>query len=354
MINYLRKDLWDLKPYDANQQECKYKLDANESPWDLPEKIRAKLSNEILKGMNFNHYPDSDATELRKAIARYCNVDPENIIVGSGSDELIHTIISAFIEKGDTVLCPNPSFGMYKIFTKIAGGSPIEVPLDKDYKYQPDLILEMANKYKPKVIFLCTPNNPTGNSIPSSDIKTILDKFSGIVVIDEAYIEFAANSLAEDILKYPNGIVLRTFSKALGMAGLRIGYSISNKDLALQIYRAKPPYNVNTFSQKVAVLVLENIDIINKRISYIKEQRRKLVASLNRIEGIYSYPTEANFVLIKVPDGDKVYNALLERGILVRNFSNHPLLENCLRITVGDEDANKAFYRALKEIISSL
>lgn len=351
MIKYLRKDLWDLKPYDANQQECKYKLDANENPWDLPEKIRAELSEEILKGMDFNQYPDSDARELKKAIARYCNVDAENIIVGSGSDELIHIITSAFVEKEDTVLCPTPSFGMYKIFTKIAGGTPIEVPLDQDYKYQTDVILEMAKKYNPKIIFLCTPNNPTGNSIPFSDIKTILNTFSGIVVIDEAYIEFAGKSMAEDILKYSNGIVLRTFSKAMGLAGLRIGYSICNTDLALQIYRVKPPYNLNTFSQKAAILSLENIDIIQQRISYIKEQRKKLIALLNGIEGIHTYPTESNFILIRVPDGDKVYNALLEQGILVRNFSNHPLLENCLRITVGDEHANDALYRALKEII---
>jgi len=274
MKNYLREDLRGFKPYEAYQQEYKYKLDANESPWDLPEKIRIQLSKEIIKGCSFNRYPDSEATDLREAIAQYCDVESENIIVGSGSDELIHILISAFVEKGDNVLCPTPSFGMYKIFTKIAGGNPVEFPLDTAYKYQLNTIMKAIEKYHPKMIFLCTPNNPTGNSMSLSDIKKILKVSPGIVVIDEAYMEFGNKSIAKDILNYPNGIVLRTFSKAMGLAGLRIGYSICNRELASQVYNVKPPYNVNTFSQRAALLCLENLDIIRQRISYIKEQRK--------------------------------------------------------------------------------
>jgi len=352
MIKYLRKDLWDLKPYDANQQRCKYKLDANESPWDLPEKIKMELSQEIMNGLNANRYPDSDATDLRKAIAQYCDVEPENILVSSGSDELIHILTNAFVEKGDAVLCPTPSFGMYKIFTKISGGVPVEVPLDGNYNYQIDVFLEAIKRHNPKMIFLCTPNNPTGNDMPTSDIMKILDSFSGIVVIDEAYIEFGNESMTKKILDYPNGIVLRTFSKAIGLAGLRIGYSICNKELAFQLYKVKPPYNVNTFSQKAAYICLKNIEIIRRRILYIKEQRENLIALLNQIDGVHTYPTKSNFILIQVPDGNRVYNALLSQGILVRNFSDHPMLKNCLRITVGDEEANNALYKALKEVVS--
>jgi len=352
MKKYLRRDLWDLKAYNANQLECEYKLDANESPWDLPEKIKIELSRMIMEGFNANRYPDSDATDLRKDIAQYCEVDPENILVGSGSDELIHIIINAFIEKGDVVLCPAPSFGMYKMFTKISGGIPVEIPLDVCYNYQTDLILEAVKKHNPKMIFLCTPNNPTGNAIPISDIRRILDFFSGIVVIDEAYIEFGNESMTKKILDYPNGIVLRTFSKAMGLAGLRIGYSICNKELASQIFIVKPPYNINTFSQKAASICLKNLDIIHQRVLYIKEQRENLKTLLKQIDGVYVYPSEANFILIRVPDGNKVYKALLEQGILVRNFSDHPMLKNCLRITVGDEEANNALYKALEEIVS--
>ncbi len=352
MKNYLRNDLVDLVPYAEEEKIlAKYKLDTNESPWDIPSRVREALVKEIMDGSNFNRYPDSNSTLLREAIGEYCNVSSKQVVVGSGSDELIQMLVTAFIDKGDTVVFPTPSFSMYKIFTLIAGGRPVEIPLGIDFKYNVEDIKSAICKYGSKLVFLCSPNNPTGNIIGTNDVLEIAQNFDGIVVVDEAYGEFTQKSTINLIDKCPNIIVLKTFSKALGLAGLRIGYSISTPALAKQISKVKPPYNINSFSQKAAIITLENLDIVKKRVYEILKQREFLYQALINIPGIKVYPSEANFLLIHVPNGDSTWQKLIEKGILVRNFSQNPYLKNCLRVTIGDQIANQALVDALKEIM---
>ena len=353
MRNYLRDELINLMAYNEGEgtNTVRYKLDANECPWDMSDLVRKALVKEIIDGPKFNIYPDSNSYYLRKSIGKYCKVSPDQIIVGSGSDELIQMLVTAFVGQGDTVICPAPSFGMYKIFTLIAGGRPVEVPLDKDFQYNPDDFASAISKHKPKLMFLCSPNNPTGNVIELNQVLKMVKDFDGIVVVDEAYGEFTKKTSLDLIDECPNIIVLRTFSKALGLAGLRIGYSVCQSELASQISKVKPPYNLNSFSQRAAIITLENMDTVNKRISKILEQRDLLYQALKGMPSIKVYPTEGNFLLIRVPDGNSTWEKLMDRGILVRNFSHNPYLENCLRITIGDETANQVFLEAIKEIM---
>ncbi|SFP62597.1 histidinol-phosphate transaminase [Caldicoprobacter faecalis] len=351
MAEFLRNDLKALKPYKVRSVPYKIKLDANESPYDLPEAIRQQLVKELMEGCQFNRYPDSDATALRQAISRYCGVSPDEVMVGAGSDELIRVIISAFVGKGDGVLCPSPSFTMYGIFTHIAGGIPVEVPLDDNFDYDVSAFYKAIEQYKPRVVFICSPNNPTGNVIDKDELMKLIKAFNGVVVVDEAYGEFCGDSIADQIVNYPNALVLKTFSKAFGLAGLRVGYLIGNRKLVEQVYAVKPPYNLNSFSQKAAQLVLENIDLFRSRIASMIHERERLYDKLRGVKGIEVYPSKANFLLIKVPDAEMVYKKLIGEGILVRNFPNDPRLKNYLRITVGTRQDNDAFVETLKRIL---
>jgi histidinol-phosphate aminotransferase len=349
MRRYLRPDLLDLSPYKAGNETYRIKMDANESPYDLPLRVREILADELLEGNSLNLYPDSDANKLREQIAEYLGLNMENILIGTGSDELIHIIIEAFVGKGERVLCPTPSFGMYKIFTRIAAGTPVEYALDGSFDTSADAILEAARKCSPKIIFICTPNNPTGNVLPSDDIIQILENFDGVVAVDEAYGEFADETMANQVKEFGNLVVLKTFSKAMGLAGLRIGYSAACKSLTDEIYMVKPPYNINSFSQRAAMLVLDEIDLMRERIRQIVAAREWLYNELKSLDGITVFPSRANFLLIKVPNGRLIYERLLKRGILVRHYIGHPVLENCLRITLGLDEDNKEFLQALKE-----
>jgi len=348
---FLRDDIKDLKPYRVYNIPYRIKLDANESPFDLPDAIRQQLAKELMEGYGFNRYPDSDATALRQAISRYCGVSIDEVMVGAGSDELIRTVISAFVGKGDAVLCPTPSFTMYEVFTRIAGGIPVQVPLGEGFDYDMDGFYKAIERHKPKLVFISSPNNPTGNVIDREDLINLIEAFNSVVVVDEAYGEFYGESVASHILNYPNAVVLKTFSKAFGLAGLRVGYLIANRRLVEGIYTVKPPYNLNSFSQRAAQLVLENIDIFSNRIAAIVNERERVYGKLRAIKGVEVYPSKANFLLVKVPDAEKIHKQLMGEDILVRNFSNDPRLKNCLRITIGTRQDNDTLLDALERML---
>lgn len=351
MDKFMRDDLKGLKPYKVDSIPYRIKMDANESPYDLPDAIRQRLANELMRGYQFNRYPDSDATALKEAISRYCGVSPQEVMVGAGSDELIRVVISAFVGKGDVVLYPNPSFTMYEVFTRIAGGIPIGVPLGESFNYDMSRFYRAMEQHKPKLIFICSPNNPTGNVIHKDELMKLVTTFNGVVVVDEAYGEFCGHSIASQMTNYPNALVLKTFSKAFGLAGLRVGYLIGNRELIEGIYAVKPPYNVSSFSQRAAQLVLENMSIFSSRIASIVSEREWMYHKLRGFKGIEVYPSKANFLLIKVPNAQNVHKELIREGILVRNFPNHPRLKDHLRITVSTRQDNEYFIKALERIL---
>jgi histidinol-phosphate aminotransferase len=351
MTAFLRQDLSNLSPYTIEQIPYTIKLDANESPFDLPQNVRISLATEIMGGLRFNRYPDSDANHLREKLASNLGLHKNQLLVGTGSDELLQIIINTFVSKNDTVLCPYPSFGMYAVFTRIAGGVPIDVPLDENFAYNLDRFFHCVKKYAPKIVFLCSPNNPTGNLVNKEDILELLKGYNGIVVLDEAYVEFSGTSLIRELVEYPNAIVLRTFSKAFGLAGLRVGYLAANKELAEDLYRVKPPYNISNFSQRAACIMLDHTDEIKERVSEIISSREEMFGSFAKSNGLKPYPSEANFILVRFPDAKRIYNRLLENGILVRNFQNNVPLGDCLRITVGEKHENLNLIISLQQIM---
>lgn len=354
MLNELiRAEVRDLKPYHANQIACKYKMDANESPFDITVEFKSRLSEIILNTPELNLYPDTDSTLLRKALSEKWNVSDNMIMVGNGSDQVIQVLINTFVGKGDKVLFPVPSFSMYSITTKIAGGTPVSFILkeENNFKYDVKEILDTAEKERPKIIFLCTPNNPTGNVLELSEIEEIVKKSpNSIIAVDEAYAEFGGVSAVSLINKYKNLIILRTFSKALGLAGVRCGYSISNRDLTEYLNKVRPPYNLNSFTQKAALLCLENSTIIDNNIEYIKSERNHIYDRLLEIPYINPFNSSANFLLIKCTDIDCTFNSLLKDGILVRSFKGAIEIENCIRVTIGNSEQNEAFLKSIKNI----
>ncbi|HHW70665.1 MAG TPA: histidinol-phosphate transaminase [Clostridiales bacterium] len=346
-MDYLRSDLKDLIPYKASNIEYDIILDSNESPFDIPDSTKERLIEYISIGNIFNRYPDPNSTALREAIAHYCGVKPNNILVAAGSDELIRMIINAFVDKYEYVLCPSPSFSMYNIYTKICGGIPLDIQLRKDYSYDMDKFISADRQYNAKVAFICNPNNPTGTVIEKQDIIYLIKNFDGLVVIDEAYFEFYGETMVDSVLDYENVIILRTFSKAFGAAGLRIGYLVANEDLVEDLYIIKSPYNVNTFSQLTALELLKNFDIIRERIDYIVSERDRLYHILNDVEGIEVVPSKANFLLLQLKDSQEIYAKLLEEGISVRNFPDDTDLSSCIRVSIGTRYENDRFLKVL-------
>ncbi|HOM02364.1 MAG TPA: histidinol-phosphate transaminase [Acetivibrio sp.] len=352
----VRPELQKLVPYVSHQIPYRIKLDANESPFELPESIRKKLADYFLKGPGLNIYPDNESVELRKTLAKYWNVNPDEVVVGTGSNQLIQLIITVFVGKGEKVVYPWPSFSMYKINTLIAGGEPVGVLLDKDkdFGFDTDNFIAAVKEERAKVAFLCNPNNPTGGMISSEDIERILKECSNsIIVVDEAYAEFCNESVIPLVKKYENLVVLRTFSKAYLLAGARCGYSISGPEIANEINKIRPTYNVSSLTQLIAQMVFEKQEEMQKMIQYLINQRGELEAGLKKIKDVYIYPSCANYVLIKVPKADEISKELEKRGILVRSFPGDPVLYDCIRITVGTKEENDIFLEEFSDIINN-
>ncbi|SHE74498.1 histidinol-phosphate aminotransferase [Thermoanaerobacter uzonensis DSM 18761] len=347
--NLVREEIKGFKNYEVHSIPYRYKMDANEVPFELPEEV-IKNIQEIVKSSQVNVYPDPTAEKLKEELARYLKVVPTNIFVGNGSDEIIHLIMLAFINKGDVVAYPYPSFAMYSVYSKIAGAVEIPVKLEEDYTYDMGSFTEVIEKYRPKLMFLCNPNNPTGSVIEREDIIKIIQKSNGIVVVDEAYFEFYGNTIVDSINKFENLIVLRTLSKAFGLAGLRVGYAVANENILKYLNLVKSPYNINSLSQVIALKVLRT-DVLKERINYILEERERLIKELGKIPCVKVYPSKTNFILVKFKDADYVYKGLLERGILVRDFSKVEGLEGALRITVSSREANDYLINRLKELL---
>jgi histidinol-phosphate aminotransferase len=349
----IRPEIKSFKPYNANQQPYRIKLDANESPYNMPAEARKKLAEFVLNDPGLNLYPDTDSLKLRGDLAEYWNVDEKGIIVGTGSDELIQIITNTFIGIDDKVLHPVPSFSMYRDTCLIAGGTSIKYILEpeENYQYSKDKIIEAYNLEKPKIIYICNPNNPTGNLMPVEDILEVVRCCKrAIVIVDEAYADFCDTTVVPYIKEYQNLLVLRTFSKAYGLAGIRCGYSISCPELANAVNLARPPYNISSLSQFAAELVLAEKAQIFKNIEYIVKQREWLIEKLAGIEGIEVYNSKANFILVKVNNSKEVYEKLCQKGIFVRAFGSAHLLEDCLRITVGTEEQNTILLDELSTI----
>ena len=343
-INTLvRENVKVLKPYssardefeDFNTAEMIF-LDANENPFEN----------------GVNRYPDPQQKSVKGILAKYKNVKANQILLGNGSDEVLDLLFRAFCEpKVDNVITLPPTYGMYGVLANINAVENKEVLLSDNFQLQIEKIMSAINE-NTKIIFLCSPNNPTGNSFCDENIVFLLQNFKGLVVIDEAYIDFSTKeSWINELDEYPNLVITQTLSKAYGLAGIRLGICYSSSGVISVLNKIKPPYNVNELSQKKALDRLDNPEQIKSEINSIITQRDKLLKVLLNVKYVTKiYPTEANFILIKVDDANKRYAELIAKGIVIRNRTTQPLCENTLRLTVGTELENKKLIEALKEI----
>lgn len=345
--NLFREDIKNFKPYNAKCENYKVKLDANESFVEFPKEIK----NEIIKSLSkvkFNRYPDPDATNLKEAYSKYIGVSNNNIMVGNGSDELIQILVNAFLDKNDKIITLNPDFSMYEVYTKVRGGKVLSFALEEEFKLDINKIIDYINFHSPKIFIFSNPNNPTGGVIPKEDILKIIKNVNCIVVVDEAYMEFYGDTIVDYINKYDNLIVLRTASKALGNASLRLGFLITNEFFLREIKKVKPPFNVNTISQVIGKVVLDNKDFIKESINKVIDEREYLVKELKKINILKLYDTKSNFILVYSKYASKINNNFIENGIKVRVFSEDKL-KNFFRITVGNRDENNKVIKSIKE-----
>lgn len=340
--NLVRENIKSLKPYSSARDEFKEAtsnmvfLDANENPFNN----------------GVNRYPDPQQMSVKDLLAKQNGVSKENILLGNGSDEVLDLIFRAFCEPNrDNVITLPPTYGMYGVLAKLNAIENRKLLLTK--QFQPNIeIISRAKNNNSKIIFLCSPNNPTANSFNISKVEQILNTFEGIVLIDEAYIDFSEQeSWLNRLEEFPNLIVTQTLSKAYGMAGIRLGICYASKEIISILNKIKPPYNVNELTQQRALERLSNFDEVNIEVKNILEQRSLISSELKAISFVEQiYPSDANFVLVKVDDASKRYRQLIEKGIVVRNRTNESLCENCLRFTIGTKQENEKLIEVLKTL----
>lgn len=347
-MKLIRDNIKNLKGYETKDISYRVKLDANEGKNVFFQDILEKGIS-FPEEFNINLYPDSDATLLRKEIGKYLNIDSNNIVAGNGSSEMIELVMKTFIDRDDSILTFIPTFTMYSIYSQIYSAKFIGVESNEDFSIDIDILIRKANEINPKIIFICNPNNPTGYLIDKNEIIKLLDNVNSIVVVDEAYIEFAEGSMVGEISKYNNLIVLRTLSKALGLAAIRLGYMVSNQDIINIINKVKSPYNLNSISQFIGTKALEDKDKISKYVEEVKLERDYLYNSLAQLP-VDPYESNGNFILFK-SNIQGLDRKLEKEGILIRGFSGD--LEGCYRVTVGDRWKNEEFIKSLKEILEN-
>lgn len=342
--NLIRENIKSLKPYSSARDEYKDAttaemifLDANENPFEN----------------GVNRYPDPQQNSVKDVLSKIKNIDKKNILLGNGSDEVLDLIFRAFCEpKEDNVVTLPPTYGMYAVLANLNNIENRKVLLNTAFQPEVDAILNVVDANS-KILFLCSPNNPSGNSFTAEKVEYLLTNFKGLVVIDEAYIDFSEQeSWLKRMEEFPNLVITQTLSKAYGMAGIRLGVCYASAEIIQILNNIKPPYNINQLTQLRAINRLQNLEEVENEISQLISERnylkKELECCVDFIEKVY--PTDSNFLLIKVDDAAKRYKQLIEYGVVIRNRTNEPLCENCLRISVGISEENEKLLRTLKEI----
>ena len=343
ILDLVRGNIKSLKPYSSARDEYKdiaindmIFLDANENPFEN----------------GVNRYPDPQQLTVKKVLATIKNVNKKNILLGNGSDEILDLLFRAFCEPNkDNIITLPPTYGMYSVLASLNAIENRKVLLSTDFQPQIQQILATVDDNS-KILFVCSPNNPSGNSFSEEVIETLLKKFQGLVVIDEAYIDFSKQeSWLKKLNEYPNLVITQTLSKAYGMAGIRLGICYASEEIIQILNNIKPPYNINELTQQKALERLQDKEGVAQEIETILFERNQLAIALRSISFIEKiYESDANFILIKVDDANKRYNELIEKGIVIRNRTSQPLCENTLRLTVGTKEENEKLIKVLKEI----
>jgi histidinol-phosphate aminotransferase len=347
-LRHVKPAVREVAAYTLAAREAPVKINQNENPYDLPLALKKRVLEEALS-RSWSRYPPFDPKDLLEKLARFSGWRADGILTGNGSNELIEALLLVTVGADTKVVIPEPTFTLYALLTKILGGLAVRVRLSAALAYDLDAILEARRQAGAAVTVVCSPNNPTGSGLTRDDVRRLCRDGDGLVVIDEAYHEFAETSVVPLLAEHPNLVVLRTFSKAMGMAGLRVGYLLASPALVREIDKARLPYNVNFFSQMAAMAALDAYGDLHERVVRLARLRDELQGALARMPGVKAYPSQANFILVELLEADPkaVFESLYRRGVLVRDVTSYPMLSRCLRVSVGSEDENEAFLRAL-------
>ena len=352
----IRADIQAMGAYHVSDASGLVKLDVMESPYRLPDWL-AKEVGEVVANLEFNRYPVPTAHKLRALIKDVMQVPAGcEVLLGTGSDECIQYITAAIAKENAVVMAPAPSFAMFQLYAQFYRLKFVGVPLNADFTLDGDRFIAAMKEHQPALVWLAYPNNPTGNAYPVADIERIIAAAPGLVVIDEAYQPFAGATFMPRIAEADNLVVLRTVSK-IGMAGVRLGYVAGRPEWINEFDKTRSPFNVSVLSEAVAIKLLEHKEVLDEQAAIVRAGRDQLVIALGSVSGITQFPSAANFVLARVEgvagSGTRVFERMKQLGVLVKNFSSgHPLLDNCLRLTVGTPDENKAMLAALKTALS--
>ncbi len=352
LMQRIRQDVQSMHAYAIQDSVGMLKLDAMENPFSLPPELQQALGERLGK-LALNRYPDGRVNDLRAALAAYAGM-PEGfeIMLGNGSDELISLLAMACDVPGASILAPVPAFVMYAMSAQLQGLTFHGVPLTADFELDEAAMLAAIAQHRPSIVYLAYPNNPTGNLWDDAVIEKIIEAQGaqgGLVVMDEAYQPFASRSYIDRLAKHSHVLLMRTLSK-FGLAGVRLGYMIGPKALVAEIDKVRPPYNISVLNYECSLFALEHAEVFDQQAATLREERARLLRELSALPGAQPFPSEANMILVRVPDAAKAFDGLKAHRVLVKNISKmHPLLANCLRLTVGTPQENTLMLAALKE-----
>ena len=347
-LSLINNSVRGLSPYRLTAEDCDVKLNQNENPCDWPEAIKKEAARFCLE-RPWNRYPNFIPESLKKDLAQYAGVEPQSVIVGNGSNEMLLVLLLAFAAKAEGAVICFPTFTVYKLLYDGMGSRTVNVSLDKDLEYDIEAIKAAVRANPGSMLIISSPNNPVGNTISEDDFKSILDIHTGVCILDQAYAEFGGFDGVKLLPRYPNLIITRTFSKALGAAGLRLGYMIGGCEIIAEINKIKLPYNINFFTEYTASLILKNKNWMKASVDSIIEERERLIEFLSALPFTNVYKSAANFILVRSPQRKEIFERLQRDGILVRDFSSYHLLDGCLRISVGTKDENAKLRESLNK-----
>ena len=353
MKTLFKKSVLDLDGYTAPpQHQVEAKLNQNENPFDIPAELKQKIFQQASQ-IEWNRYPTYESPRIRENLAKLYDVHPNQIVLGSGSNQLLVILLSAILDSSKSVLFCPPTFGLFEHYSSIYQANIIRVYRAPGQDFPIKEVEREIRLKKPELLLLDSPTNPTGAEIPVAMIEKICEISSGLILVDEAYAEFCDNSVLPFIKRFPNLIISRTFSKAFSLAGMRFGYLVGDEKVVEQLRKVNIPYNINLFTELVVNTLLENRSALEGNIRFIKTERQWLYEQLCAIPNITVYPSSANFLLMKVPDGKGVFQGLKGEGVLVRDVGSYPLLKDHLRVNVGTHEENCIFIDKLKSVIST-
>lgn len=351
-LRHVKPAVRQIAAYTLQAREAAVKVNQNENPFDVPETVKRQLVERALQ-RPWSRYPDFDPRELLERLAAFSGWRADGILAGNGSNELIQALLLVTVGPGTRVVLPEPTFTLYALLTRVLGGELLSVPLGPELEYDAAELRRLRLGVDAPLTIVCSPNNPTGGVLETGEIAAMCDEADGLVVVDEAYHEFARRSVVPLLDRHPNLVVLRTFSKAMALAGLRVGYLLAAPELVREINKARLPYNLNILSQTAALLALEEWETLRQGVERLLAAREDLLHKLYRVPGVKPYPSQANFILFELESAEPkaVFESIYRRGVLIRDVSAYPRLGRCLRVSVGSEAENEAFLEALRHAL---